>query len=246
MWLGDASAARELLLEGDPAGGGTNLVARTSRRGTPVPAGRRRSRARGLPGTRRGIRGRPDAQRLALRGHVPGPARARLVEVRGLDRGAARGNCGGYWAARRAGRVELAAAPRLRRQSAQSARHPGRQALRARPQPLTLPTSTLGRCWERRGESCGTAPTPGRWSPPGGEQRAEAMRTRQEGLIEPLTDRELTILRSRCLLSTLRELASALFVMPNTLKTHLRAIYRKLGAESRQEAVIRAHERGLI
>jgi cyanophycinase-like exopeptidase len=38
----------------------------------------------------------------------------------------------------------------------------------------------------------------------------------------------------------------ALFVTPNTLKTHLRAIYRKLGAESREEAVIRAREGGLI
>jgi len=36
------------------------------------------------------------------------------------------------------------------------------------------------------------------------------------------------------------ELAADLFVTPNTLKTHLRAIYRKLGAESRDEAVIRA------
>ena len=78
------------------------------------------------------------------------------------------------------------------------------------------------------------------------EQRAEAMRTRQEGLIEPLTDRELTILRLLPAPSTLRELASASFVAPNTLKTHLRAIYRKLGVESRQEAVIRAHDRGLI
>jgi ATP/maltotriose-dependent transcriptional regulator MalT len=30
------------------------------------------------------------------------------------------------------------------------------------------------------------------------------------------------------------------------MKTHLRAIYRKLGVESREEAVIRAHERDLI
>ena len=78
------------------------------------------------------------------------------------------------------------------------------------------------------------------------EQRAEATRTRQEGLIEPLTDRELTILRLLPAPTTLRELASALFVAPNTLKTHLRAIYRKLGAESREEAVIRAHDRGLM
>jgi hypothetical protein len=40
--------------------------------------------------------------------------------------------------------------------------------------------------------------------------------------------------------------AANLFATPNTLKTHLRAIYRKLGAESREEAVIRAREGGLI
>ena len=78
------------------------------------------------------------------------------------------------------------------------------------------------------------------------EQRAEAARTRQEGLFEPLTDRELTILRMLPAPRSLRELAADLFVTPNTLKTHLRAIYRKLGAESREEAVIRARDGGLI
>jgi LuxR family maltose regulon positive regulatory protein len=78
------------------------------------------------------------------------------------------------------------------------------------------------------------------------EQRAEAARTRQEGMIEPLTERELAILRLLPAPTPQRELASALFVTPNTLKTHLRAIYRKLGAESRGDAVIRARERGLI
>jgi LuxR family maltose regulon positive regulatory protein len=78
------------------------------------------------------------------------------------------------------------------------------------------------------------------------EQRAEAARTRQQGLFEPLTDRELTILRMLPTSASLRELAADLFVTLNTLKTHLRAIYRKLGAESREEAVIRAREGGLI
>ena len=78
------------------------------------------------------------------------------------------------------------------------------------------------------------------------EQRAEAALTRQQGLFEPLTDRELTILRMLPAPGSLRELAADLFVTPNTLKTHLRAIYRKLGAESREEAVIRAREGGLI
>jgi LuxR family maltose regulon positive regulatory protein len=78
------------------------------------------------------------------------------------------------------------------------------------------------------------------------EQRAEAARSRQYGLIEPLTDRELTILRLLPAPASLRELAADLFVTPNTLKTHLRAIYRKLGAESREEAVIRARDDGLL
>jgi len=78
------------------------------------------------------------------------------------------------------------------------------------------------------------------------EQRAQAARTRQQGLFEPLTDRELTILRMLPAPGSLRELAADLFVAPSTLKTHLRAIYRKLGAESRGDAVIRAREGGLI
>jgi LuxR family maltose regulon positive regulatory protein len=78
------------------------------------------------------------------------------------------------------------------------------------------------------------------------EQRAESAQARQEGLVERLTDRELTILRLLPAPTPQRELASALFVAPSTLKTHLRAIYRKLGAESRDDAVIRARERGLI
>jgi LuxR family maltose regulon positive regulatory protein len=78
------------------------------------------------------------------------------------------------------------------------------------------------------------------------EQRAGSAQYRQEGLIEPLTDRELTILRLLPAPTPQRELASALFVTPNTLKTHLKAIYRKLGAESRDDAVIRARERGLL
>src|SRR5262249_36962178 len=76
------------------------------------------------------------------------------------------------------------------------------------------------------------------------EQRADSVQARQTGLIEPLTDRELTILRLLPAPTPQRELASALFVTPNTLRTHLRAIYRKLGAESRDDAVIRAREAG--
>ena len=63
---------------------------------------------------------------------------------------------------------------------------------------------------------------------------------------EELTDRELAILRLLPGPLTQRELSSALFVTPNTLKTHLRAIYRKLGAQSRGDAVVRARSYGMI
>jgi LuxR family transcriptional regulator, maltose regulon positive regulatory protein len=78
------------------------------------------------------------------------------------------------------------------------------------------------------------------------EQRAQAARARQAGLFEPLTGREFTIMRMLPAPASLRELAADLFVTLNTLKTHLRAIYRKFGAESREEAVIRAREGGPI
>jgi LuxR family maltose regulon positive regulatory protein len=63
---------------------------------------------------------------------------------------------------------------------------------------------------------------------------------------EALTERELDILRLLPGASSQRQLAGLLFVTPNTLKTHLRAIYRKLGVQSRSEAVLSARRQGLI
>ncbi|SDZ28322.1 LuxR family transcriptional regulator, maltose regulon positive regulatory protein [Micromonospora pattaloongensis] len=63
---------------------------------------------------------------------------------------------------------------------------------------------------------------------------------------EPLTERELTILRY--LQSTLSngEIAAELFLSVNTVKTHVRNIYQKLGAPRRREAVRRARELRLL
>ncbi len=61
-----------------------------------------------------------------------------------------------------------------------------------------------------------------------------------------LTDRELAVLRRLAGDGSLREIAADLFVSHNTVKTQARAVYRKLGAATRQEAVARGRERGLL
>jgi LuxR family maltose regulon positive regulatory protein len=66
------------------------------------------------------------------------------------------------------------------------------------------------------------------------------------GLVEELTSRERDVMRLLPTRLTLREIASELFVSQNTLKFHLRVIYRKLAVNSRAEAVETARGRGLL
>jgi len=65
-------------------------------------------------------------------------------------------------------------------------------------------------------------------------------------LPEPLTQRELTILRFLATSMSTSEIADELCLSVNTVKTHLAAIYRKLPAGRRREAVLRARELELI
>ncbi|MGV9215064.1 LuxR C-terminal-related transcriptional regulator [Micromonospora sp. RB23] len=68
-----------------------------------------------------------------------------------------------------------------------------------------------------------------------------------DGLLdEPLTERELTILRYLQSILSNVEIAAELSLSVNTVKTHVRNIYRKLGATRRREAVRRARELRLI
>ena len=47
----------------------------------------------------------------------------------------------------------------------------------------------------------------------------------------------MTVLRYLCSRLTYEEIAAALFVSLNTLKTHVKAVYRKLAVASRADAV---------
>src|SRR6185312_11844363 len=65
-------------------------------------------------------------------------------------------------------------------------------------------------------------------------------------LAEPLSEREQAILRYLPTMMSNHEIAGELFVSVNTVKTHLKAIYRKLDASGRREAVQRGRELGLM
>jgi len=65
-------------------------------------------------------------------------------------------------------------------------------------------------------------------------------------LPDPLTPRELTILRLLATSLSTGEIADELCLSVNTVKTHLAAIYRKLPASRRREAVLRARDLELI
>ena len=62
----------------------------------------------------------------------------------------------------------------------------------------------------------------------------------------PLTSRELTVVRYLASRLTYKEIAAELFVSTNTLKTHVKRIYQKLGVSSRIEAVTEARRLGLF
>ncbi|NGM15508.1 helix-turn-helix transcriptional regulator, partial [Verrucosispora sioxanthis] len=80
-------------------------------------------------------------------------------------------------------------------------------------------------------------------APTGGTGTADAV---VAPLDEPLTERELTILRYLQSILSNVEIAAELSVSVNTVKTHVRNIYRKLDATRRRDAVRRARQLHLI
>ena len=65
-------------------------------------------------------------------------------------------------------------------------------------------------------------------------------------LVEPLSPREVNVLRYLCSQLTYREIAAALYVSVNTLKSHVRSIFRKLAVTSRADAVNIGRCQGLL
>jgi LuxR family transcriptional regulator, maltose regulon positive regulatory protein len=67
-----------------------------------------------------------------------------------------------------------------------------------------------------------------------------------EPLLEPLSDTELRVLRYLPTSMQGPEIAAELFVSVNTIRTHMRHLYAKLGVHRRTDAVERARELGLL
>jgi LuxR family maltose regulon positive regulatory protein len=72
--------------------------------------------------------------------------------------------------------------------------------------------------------------------------RAEAA----PGQAEALTQSEIAVLRFLPSQMTNQEIAEALFLSINTVKTHLRSVYRKLEVASRRQAIARGRQLGLL
>jgi DNA-binding NarL/FixJ family response regulator len=69
----------------------------------------------------------------------------------------------------------------------------------------------------------------------------------QQGCEAPrLTSQERAVLQMLCQYDRLQQVAEALFVQPDTVRKHLRHIYRKLGVHSLHRAILRALALGLI
>jgi len=75
---------------------------------------------------------------------------------------------------------------------------------------------------------------------------ASSVRSGQAFLVEPLTERELEVLAYLPTRLTNAEIGRRSFMSVNTVKTHLRNIYRKLEVGDRDAAVDRARSLGLL
>jgi LuxR family maltose regulon positive regulatory protein len=65
-------------------------------------------------------------------------------------------------------------------------------------------------------------------------------------LVEPLSDREIEVLRLLAAGLSYREIAEELYVSINTIKAHAKNIYSKLGVHGRMQAAQRAEELSLL
>ena len=77
-------------------------------------------------------------------------------------------------------------------------------------------------------------------------QPAAIKKPESESLLEPLSERELDILRLIATGRSNQEIADILVIAMSTVKSHINSIYGKLGTNRRTQAVALAHDMGLL
>ena len=77
-------------------------------------------------------------------------------------------------------------------------------------------------------------------------QPAPVKKSKQAAIPEPLSERELDILRLIATGSSNKEIAENLIIAVSTVKTHINNIYGKLGTSRRTQAIAIAREKGLL
>jgi DNA-binding NarL/FixJ family response regulator len=79
----------------------------------------------------------------------------------------------------------------------------------------------------------------------GGKRPAPA-RSGLDALVEPLTSREIEVLKLLSGAASNREIAQTLDISPRTVETHLANVYGKLGVRGRTEAMLWAIHEGVL
>ena len=173
-------------------------------------------------GGRRPVRGRGSGRRTGAPAGDDEPA------PRDRRRGAPRRRRGGPAAGGRAGRAARRSRPRC-----------------GRPQPLGVAPAL--RHWPAPAPGTCCAPGPPAPGPgPSPADVAAACAAVVSGPAALLSEREQAVLALLPSLLNAREIADEFTVSVNTIKSHIRSIYAKLGVSSRREAVRVAQERGLL
>jgi LuxR family maltose regulon positive regulatory protein len=105
--------------------------------------------------------------------------------------------------------------------------------------PLVAHEAALASLLERHSWELGAAS-------PAAVEMLDALRTKFAPPIVMLTDRERAVLHYLPTLMSNQEIAAEMLISVNTVKTHLKAIYRKLGVDRRRDALLRARQVELL
>jgi LuxR family maltose regulon positive regulatory protein len=118
--------------------------------------------------------------------------------------------------------------------------------VRARRGRLADADATLRSAREALGELSDSGPLPALADAVAQELEAAGDRASSGELLEPPSDAELAVLRQLAGDLSTREIAERLYLSQNTIQSHTRALYRKLGVHTRSDAVARATTLGLL